>query len=168
MRPSRLTPTGSTTGTPRAIGAQPSSVSASSRRAPHFTWSRRHSRAPRPSRRARRPVPPSTGRRSVAPVRSPGPWPCSRRMASRSSRARPRRRDVAAHANGSEGDVIRPSASTPAPPSASWRWRTPPARSPPAETPPTTRVPRAPPPPRARSRQTFLGKQYRRQRRRRQ
>ena len=54
------------------------------------------------------PVPPSTGRRSVAPVRSrPGPSPCSTTDGVALPRApEPRRRDVAAHANGSEGDVI--------------------------------------------------------------
>ena len=52
------------------------------------------------------PVPPSTGRRSVAPVRwRPGPSPCSSTDGSRSPRES-RRRDVAAHATGSEGDLI--------------------------------------------------------------
>ena len=89
------------------------------------------------------PVPPSTGRRSVAPVRSrPGPSPCSTTDGVALPRApEPRRRDVAARANGSEGDVITTIGQyAGAAVGVVALASSPPARSPPAETPPTTRT----------------------------
>lgn len=66
------------------------------------------SAAPFAARAHAAPVPPSTGRRSVAPVRwRPGPSPCSSTDGVALPRApESRRRDVAAHATGSEGDLI--------------------------------------------------------------